>query len=290
MPLFLDPETAQIHPKTNAIPDVFGGTKLDIRSVFLNVNRNDFTLNGTNCRKGGDRGRDQRRRRRTRPNPAAYSAFKVSDEFQATGCNKLKFRPKLKIRLFGKTQRAKHPKLRAVLKARGGRRQHPPGLGRAAARALPRPGEPRQRSAPGSSSPPTNARRDRSTARPAAFTPLLGKPLEGPVYLRSSNNTLPDMVAHLEGQVDIDLVGRIDSFNGGIRTTFGRVPDVPVTKFVLTLPGGKKGLLVNSTNLCAKPVKAIIRIKAQNGKKPNKQAEAAHAVQGKKKRRSSSGT
>ncbi len=80
-----------------------------------------------------------------------------------------------------------------------------------------------------------------------AFTPLLGKPLEGPVYLRSSNNTLPDMVAHLKGQVDIDLVGRIDSFKGGIRTTFGRVPDVPVTKFVLTLPGGKKGLLVNST-------------------------------------------
>ena len=73
-----------------------------------------------------------------------------------------------------------------------------------------------------------------------AFTPLLAKPLEGPVYLRSSNNTLPNMVAHLEGQVDIDLVGRIDSFRGGIRTTFRRIPDVPVTKFVLTLPGGKK--------------------------------------------------
>ena len=85
------------------------------------------------------------------------------------------------------------------------------------------------------------------------------------------------MVAHLEGQVDIDLVGRIDSFKGGIRTTFGRVPDVPVTKFVLTLPGGKKGLLVNSRSLCAKPVKAIIRIKAQNGEK-EQQAEAAHAL------------
>ena len=38
----------------------------------------------------------------------------------------------------------------------------------------------------------------------------------------------------------------------------------------MTLPGGKKGLLVNSTNLCAKPVRAIIRIKAQNGKKANR--------------------
>ena len=38
-----------------------------------------------------------------------------------------------------------------------------------------------------------------------AFTPLLDKPLEGPVYLRSSNNLLPDLVADLHGQVDIDL-------------------------------------------------------------------------------------
>ena len=56
VPFFLDPETAQIHPKTNAIPDVYGGTKLDVRSVFLNVNRNEFTLNGTNCRKGATAG------------------------------------------------------------------------------------------------------------------------------------------------------------------------------------------------------------------------------------------
>jgi hypothetical protein len=94
--------------------------------------------------------------------------------------------------------------------------------------------------------------------------------LEGPVYLRSSNNPLPDLVAHLQGQVGIDLVGRIDSFKGGIRTTFGHVPDVPVSKFVMTLPGGKHGLLVSSRNLCKKPIKAIVRIKGQNGKKANK--------------------
>jgi hypothetical protein len=104
-----------------------------------------------------------------------------------------------------------------------------------------------------------------------AFSPLLGKPLEGPVYLRSSNNLLPDMVAHLEGQIDIDLDGRIDSFKGGIRTTFDRVPDVPVEKFVLNLRGGKHGLLVASRNLCTKkPVTAIVQLKGQNGKKANK--------------------
>jgi hypothetical protein len=267
VPLFVDPETAQVRTKTDALPDVYGGTKLDIRSIFLNLNRKEFTLNGTNCDKAATAGvikgggADP-------TNPAAYSAFAVSDAVQAKNCDKLAFKPKLKIRLFGKTKRAKHPKLRAILTAR----PDDANIGRASV-ALPHAlfldqaslGSVCTRVQFAANQCPKKS----IYGRARAFTPLLGKPLEGPVYLRSSNNTLPDMVAHLQGQVDIDLVGRIDSFKGGIRTTFDRVPDVPVTKFVMTLPGGKKGLLVNSRNLCAKPVKAIIRIKGQNGKKAN---------------------
>jgi hypothetical protein len=267
VPLFVDPETAQVHTATNALPDVYGGTKLDIRSVFLNLNRKEFTLNGTNCEKAATAGvikgggSDP-------SNPAAYSSFAVSDPFQAKNCDKLAFKPKLKIRLFGKTKRAKHPKLRAILAARPGDAN----IARASV-ALPHALFLDQASL-GSVCTRVQFAADQCPKKSIygharAITPLLGKPLEGPVYLRSSNNTLPDMVAHLQGQVDIDLVGRIDSFKGGIRTTFDRVPDVPVTKFVMTLPGGKKGLLINSRSLCAKPVKAIIRIKGQNGKKAN---------------------
>jgi hypothetical protein len=285
VPLFLQPETAQINPRTNAIPDVFGGAKLDLRSVFVNVNRKDFSLTGTNCRKGATAGTiagggaDP-------TNPAAFSAFAVSDPFRATGCRKLKFRPKLNIRLFGKTQRAKHPKLRAVLKARGKDANI-----RKASVALPHALFLDQASLATVCTrvqfAAENCPKRSIYGKARAFSPLLGKPLEGPVYLRSSNNTLPDMVAHLKGQVTIDLVGRIDSFRGGIRTTFGRVPDVPVSKFVLTLPGGRKGLLVNSTNLCAKPVKAIIRLKAQNGKKVNRKPKLRTpcGVKGKKPRK-----
>jgi hypothetical protein len=267
VPLFLQPENARINPRTNAIPDVFGGTKLSVRSIFLNINRKDFTLNGTNCRdqeaEGGIFGGGA-----NPANPVAFSTFAVKDPFKATGCRKLKFRPKLNVRLFGATVRNKHPKVRAVLKARGKDANI-----RRASVALPRALFLDQASLA------TVCTRVQFAAekcpkrsiygRARAFTPLLGKPLEGPVYLRSSDNTLPDLVAHLEGQVTVDLVGRIDSFRGGIRTTFGRVPDVPVNKFVMILPGGKKGLLVNSTNLCAKPVKAIIRLRGQNGKKIN---------------------
>jgi hypothetical protein len=271
VPLFLDPETAQIHAVSDPIPDVFGGAKLDIRSIAVNVNKNDFTLTGTNCSKfatagalkGG--GADP-------ANPATYSSFPVSDPVQLNGCDALKFRPKLNLRLFGATKRAKHPRLRAVLKARAGDANiarasvglphalflDQASLGKICTRV--------QFAA--------NACPKKSVyGRARAFTPLLGQPLEGPVYLRSSNNTLPDLVAHLQGQVDIDLVGRIDSFKGGIRTTFDRVPDVPVSKFTMILPGGKHGLLVASKDLCKGKVKAVIQLKGQNGKKFNKRTK-----------------
>ena len=96
--------------------------------------------------------------------------------------------------------------------------------------------------------------------------PLLKKPLKGPVYLRSSNNLLPDLVADLHGQVDINLVGFIDSVNGRIRTIFDAVPDAPVKKFMLEMQGGKKGLIVNSRNLCLSKPQARVNFRGQNGR------------------------
>jgi hypothetical protein len=279
--LFLNPETAQIHAVSDPIPDVFGGAKLSLRSIFVNVNRKKFTLNGTNCRKGATSGvlsgggADP-------TNPAAFSAFKVKAPFKAKGCKKLKFKPRLSLNLFGATRRAQHPKLKAVLKARPGDANI-----RRASVALPHAIFLDQASLA------TICTRVQFAANKCpkrsvyghakAISPLLGKPLKGPVYLRSSNNPLPDLVAHLKGQVTVDLVGRIDSFKGGIRTTFDRVPDVPVKKFTMVIPGGKKGLLVASTNLCARPVLGIVQLKAQNGKKANKRTTLSNNACGKKK-------
>jgi hypothetical protein len=265
--LKLNPETAQINPVAE-IPHVYGGAKLSIRSVFVNVNRKNFGLTGTNCRPGATAGSllgggaDP-------TNPAAFSSFGVSSPFRLQGCGRLKFRPRLGLRLYGKMHRASNPKLRAVLIARRGDAN----IARASV------GLPHALFLDQSSLAKvcTRVKFDANECPKSsvygfakAETPLLGKPLEGPVFLRSSDNELPDLVAHLEGQVDIDLVGRIDSFRGGIRTTFDTVPDVPVSKFVMILPGGKHGLLEASTNLCAKPVRAIVQLKGQNGKTANR--------------------
>ncbi|HEX8689426.1 MAG TPA: hypothetical protein VF729_04200, partial [Solirubrobacterales bacterium] len=98
------------------------------------------------------------------------------------------------------------------------------------------------------------------------FTPILEQPLKGPVYLRSSDNNLPDMVLDLHGLVDIEVSARIDSIKGGIRATFENAPDAPLTKAVLRMQGAKKGLIVNSRNLCAATNRAKIQLEAQSGK------------------------
>ena len=57
---------------------------------------------------------------------------------------------------------------------------------------------------------------------------------------------------------------------------------MPVSKFTMVLPGGKGGLLVASRNLCKGKVKAIVRFKAQNGKKLNKRQQLRTPCKGKR--------
>jgi hypothetical protein len=270
--LFVDPETAQIRAVSDPIPHVFGGALLDIRSIAVEMNRPSFSLNPTNCSPmavagtllgGGANPAD----------PAAFGSAAVSAPFQVSGCDKLGFAPKLFLRLFGATHRAQNPKLRAVFVSR-------PGDANPARVAVTLPRTlildqgniskvcTRVQFAAGEC-PPNSVY---GYAR--AFTPLLDKPLEGPVYLRSSDNLLPDLVAALHGQVNIDLAGRTDSVHGRIRNTFDVIPDVPVSKFVLTVRGGPTGLLVNSFNLCPRhgrkpPLGVAARIAGQNGKSAN---------------------
>lgn len=266
--LFVDPETAQVHAVSDPIPHVFGGALLDIRSVNVKLDRPKFALNPTNCsamavagalRGGGANPLD----------PAAFSSFSVSSPFKVNGCENLDFKPKLFMRIFGGTRRAKSPKLRAILIARDGDAN----IGRSSVK-LPKPLILEQASLANVCTRVQFAAHDCPQDSIYGFaeatTPLLDGPLKGPVYLRSSSHELPDMVAALNGQVDVVLDGRIDSVKGRLRTTFETVPDVPVSKFMLTVRGGKKrGLLVNSTSLCAKKYKVIARFTGQNGKKAN---------------------
>lgn len=265
--LFVDPETAQIHAVSDPIPHVFGGTLLSVRSVDLKMDRPNFTLNPTSCEPfattgtlaGG--GADP-------ANPAAFSAFGVNVPFQATDCGALGFKPKLFTKLIGnrkKMRRNGHPAFQAILVARAGDANI-----KRAALTLPRSqfldqghiGTVCTRVQLAASDCPARSIYGYAWAE----TPLLDDKVAGPVYLVSSDNELPDLLADLKGQVNVRLRGVISSSKQRMRTVFSSVPDVPVSKFVLKMKGGKKGLLVNSRNLCGHPNRSVLNFKAQNGK------------------------
>jgi hypothetical protein len=262
--LNVNPVTAQINAVSDLIPDVFGGVKLDIRAIDVNVDRSQFMRNPTNC--SGQATTGSISGGGANPaNPAAFSLYPVNAPYAATDCDSLAFKPKLFTRLTGPTKRAQNPRIRAVLEAREGDAN----LARAAL-TLPHALFLDQshiktvctRVQLASQTCPQAA----VYGQAKAVTPLLDGRLSGPVYLVSSSDKLPNLVADLRGQVNVQLRGVISSKNGGLKTVFPEAPDVPVKKFVLEMDGGKKSLIVNSTNTCRKKQTAVLNLKAQNGK------------------------
>lgn len=256
---YVNPVTAQITVKSDPIPTILHGIPLDLRDIRVSIDRPGFTVAPTNCkpmtvgaRVGG----------------AGGGLAELAANFQVRGCGKLNFTPHLTTRIKGATRRAANPQFVSVLSAKPGQANI-----KKAVVALPRS------IFLDNSHIRTICTRVRFAenrcpkgsiyGRARAFSPLLDYPVEGPVYLRSSDNLLPDLVVALRGParqpVAVDLVGRIDSHRGGMRTTFTTAPDVPVRKFVLRLRGGNRGLLINSRDHCANPSRTTVQLDAQNG-------------------------
>jgi hypothetical protein len=258
--LYLNPETAQIMVKSDPIPTILDGIPLDLRSIAVNVSRNQFTLNPTSCN----------------PFAIAATAFAASSEagltsrFQVGGCQALPFKPKLRLSLKGSTRRTANPALRAVLTAKPGEANIARAQVKLPAAAFLDQGHigtictnvqfAAQQCPPGS-----------VYGTASATSPLLDYPLAGNVYLRSAINghKLPDLVADLHGPagqpIRVALLGKTDSVKDALRNTFEAVPDVPVTSFSLSLFGGHRGLIEMSSGFCAHP-NATVNLTAQNGK------------------------
>jgi hypothetical protein len=278
--LYVDPATAQVTAKSDPIPTILHGIMVDLRQIHLALDRPNFTAAPTNCeamsvdvRVSGEGG----------------AAANVSNRFQAGNCAALAFKPKLALRLFGGTKRGAHPRLKATLTAREGDANiagasvalpHSAFLDQAHIRTICTRVQFAAKACP----------QGAIYGQAEATTPLLDNPLSGPVYLRSSDNPLPDLVVALRGPdhqpIEVVLAGRIDSVNGGIRNTFDVVPDQPVSKFVLNMQGGKKGLLVNSRDICKSTSRVAVKFTAQNGRTASSRPKLANACKKKAAKKS----
>ena len=135
-------------------------------------------------------------------------------------CGELDFGPSLKLAFKGKMNRTGNPAVNAVLKAA-------PGQANIAKTTVVLPKSQFIDNAHISN--PCTRVQFNAGACPAgsilgqatAYTPLLDKPLQGPVYFRSNGGEreLPDLVADLNGQIHVTLVGFIDSVKNGTESS-----------------------------------------------------------------------
>jgi hypothetical protein len=267
--LTVDPETAEVKVDgsiSDPIPNILRGLPVKLKDLRVYTERPNFTLNPTSC--------SEKQAKATLFgsfldvfSSADDAPAQLTDRYQAASCASLKFKPNLALKLKGGTKRGAHPALRAIV-------TYPPAAGYAntkkAVVTFPHSAFLEQahirtvctrvqfaaKSCPAGS----------VYGKVRAFTPLLDEPLEGPVYLRSSSNPLPDLVFAFHGLVDFNAVARIDSVNASIRANFDSVPDVPLSKVIVEMQGGKKGLIVNSRNLCAHKSRATAAFTAHSGK------------------------
>jgi hypothetical protein len=275
--LYLDPTTAQGRIVSDPFPQILDGVPVDLRSVAIKVDRPNFTRNPTSCAEKSFAGT---------LTSALGTPAALFQRFQVGGCSSLPYKPKLSARLFGPIHRGGHPRFRAILTAK-------PGEANTASLSFTLPhsefidqGHFR-----------TICTRVQFAANqcPAgsvygyvkATSPLVDYTLQGPIYLRSSNHTLPDAVAALRGPpsqpIEIDAVARIDSVKGRLRSRVETVPDAPITKVIVSLQGGKKGLFQNSTNICKGAFRISASFEAQNGKAHDTQPPLKAQCKGKGK-------
>jgi hypothetical protein len=249
---------------SDPIPHIIGGIPIHIRDIRVHIDRPEFTVNPTSCE--------------TLPTASSLSGSSppfsdpfsqvatVSNPFQVSGCSSLGFQPKLSLKLLGGTKVSKFPRLRATVLMRPGDANF-----RSAAVALPHAEFLAQEHIRTVCAKRLfdahNCPKGSIYGVARAFTPLLAEPMEGPVYLVSGmGHLLPDLVVQLAGPggIEVDLDGRIDQVRGGMRASFESLPDAPASKFVFILFGGKRGLLVNSADICQNPATASVRFLGPN--------------------------
>lgn len=260
----VDPNTALATVTTDPLPQILEGVPALYRTIHVDVNRENFTINPTNC---------EAKTIKATVTATNGAVAEPTVGFQATGCAKLDYSPKLKLNLKGSTKRSGNPAVKAVL-------TQPANQANTAGATVILPSS-EFIDQSHINNPCTRVQFNENACPPSsilgtvqATSPLLDQPLEGPVYFRSNGGEreLPDIVLDLHGAIHITQVGFIDSVQkkgteiSRVRTRFQNVPDAPLTKLVVSFYGGKKGLIENHVNLCQGTHRAKLTFKAQNGK------------------------
>ncbi len=250
---------------TSAIPTIYKGVPLRLQKVSVEVNRQNFLLNPTNC---SPLATESTLTGLAVLGSSATATQNVSTPFSVGECAALPFKPSLTAFTGAKTSRTNGASLEVKISQGAGQ-----GNIKKIVTSLPKQLPARQATfklacvAATFEANPATCPSGSRVGSATATTPALPGTLAGTVYFVShGGEAFPDIDTVLQGDgITTILVGHTNVVNNIITTTFESLPDVPVSSFTMKLPTGSNSVLAANGNLCRSNLTMPTTILAQSG-------------------------
>jgi hypothetical protein len=243
----------------SVLPTIFKGIPLRVKNINLNINRQGYLINPTNCSLLATE---------SASTSTLGATQSLSSPFQVHNCSALALKPSFKAATGAKTSKANGASLETTINQGAGQTNIKSVMVQLP-KQLPSRLTTLQKACPESvfAANPFNCPGGSFVGGVRANTPVLSGKLKGPAILVShGGQAFPDLdlVMETEG-VRVILVGNTNIKNGITTTNFATLPDVPVSSITVNLPIGGHSAVAANGNLCANPLVMPTTITGQNG-------------------------
>jgi len=261
----VNPATAALTISSGSLPQSLDGVPLQIRTVNIDIDREGFTFNPTDCEPLAFEG--------TAESAQSLSAA-IATRFQAANCAALAFTPKLSGLTHANTSKEHGAYLHVRIVSAGGQaniaklkvdlpKQLTPRLSTLQDACLATVIEVDPARCPAAS----------IVGSVTVITPVLHEPLVGPVYVVSHGRSAsPGVEFVLQGEgVTVEEVGQTSLQHGILAATFRSLPDVPISTLGLVLTEGPHSLFAANLpararrSMCGQSLAMPTEITGQNG-------------------------
>ena len=255
----VNPRTAQVSVASEPLPQMLDGIPISLKVVNVTIDREGFMFNPTSCAPMSVNGTI---------GSAEGASEAVASRFEAANCASLPFKPKFSALIHAGHTRKNGEYLHVVIGSVFGqanlRKVHV-----TLPVALPSRDSTLKLACTEAqfAKNPSGCPAGSVVGHAVVHTPVLAKPLEGPaIFVSHGGLAFPDLDLVLQGEgVTIVNVGNTNIHKGITSTTFGAIPDVPVSRIDLVLPAGPHSALAGEGNLCRKHLRMPTEIEGQNG-------------------------